>query len=555
MRNVLAAALAAPVIALIVARSIGQRAGARGLSAIAVVLAIGAIGVFSSPRPTPATAIPPTRTTTLDARELTTEIRTSESPTAPVTVTFSSPMSAPSVERLVQITPSTDVDLSWDATGTLLSIAPRSAWKPGTYYTVTVAPGALDASGRPLERPIRAAFLTRPPVTATVAATSPTSPEAGIATAFRIAFSGPVDESSLDVLVRPAVEGSLAPVAGSRDAAPTFDFIPDDPLQPDTDYTVTLGPGSRDRDGAEIVASALTIRTAAAPAVVRFRPRNGWADVAQSQVLSVRFAEPMDRASTEAAWSAVQGATVLEGAFSWAENDTVLVFDPKGTLDYGQKITMTVGTDAVSKAGLPLQAPASATFTTIAKPKPPSTAGPTTGSGSTGGGSAGGDAIGGSGTGGSVGAGTWTAVEAYYLDLMNCTRTGGTVTSSGTCSSPGGREVAPLFQDAGISAKVSRPYAKVLAVNGLCTHFSGGTPADRLRAAGYTSYIWAQNLGCRSGDPFKAVLATHLFYQSEAPTNGGHWVNLMNPKYDRVGLGVWVSGGRVRLVVDFYRPL
>jgi hypothetical protein len=29
----------------------------------------------------------------------------------------------------------------------------------------------------------------------------------------------------------------------------------------------------------------------------------------------------------------------------------------------------------------------------------------------------------------------------------------------------------------------------------------------------------------------------------------------MNSAYDRAGIGVWVSGGRVRLVVDFYHPL
>ena len=29
----------------------------------------------------------------------------------------------------------------------------------------------------------------------------------------------------------------------------------------------------------------------------------------------------------------------------------------------------------------------------------------------------------------------------------------------------------------------------------------------------------------------------------------------MNARYKPVGIGVWVSGGRVRLVVDFYAPL
>jgi uncharacterized protein YkwD len=137
---------------------------------------------------------------------------------------------------------------------------------------------------------------------------------------------------------------------------------------------------------------------------------------------------------------------------------------------------------------------------------------------------------------------------------MNCTRTGGWVSSSGACTSPGGRAVAALDLDSGISSKVSRPYAKLLATGNDCSHFIGGNPGNRLSRAGYTSYIWAENLGCRSGDPSSAVLGSHLFFQAEKSTSGGHYVNLMNAKYDRVGIGVWVSGGRVRLVVDFYHP-
>jgi uncharacterized protein YkwD len=145
-------------------------------------------------------------------------------------------------------------------------------------------------------------------------------------------------------------------------------------------------------------------------------------------------------------------------------------------------------------------------------------------------------------------------VESYYLRLMNCTRTGGWVTSDGDCSSPGGRNVAPLSLSAGISDKVARPYAKLLATRGICNHFIGGNPGDRLRRAGFTSYRWAENLGCRSGNPYSAVLGSHRFFQNEKPYNGGHYRNMMNPDYDRAGIGVWVSSGRVRLVVDFYHP-
>ena len=136
---------------------------------------------------------------------------------------------------------------------------------------------------------------------------------------------------------------------------------------------------------------------------------------------------------------------------------------------------------------------------------------------------------------------------------MNCTRTGGWVTGSGACSSPGGRDVPALTLSSAISSKVARPYARLLATRNACSHFIGGNPGDRLRAAGFGGYNWGENIGCRSaGSPFASVLGTHLFYQSEKPYNGGHYRNLMNPSFRRVGIGVWVAGGRVRLVIDFY---
>jgi uncharacterized protein YkwD len=203
---------------------------------------------------------------------------------------------------------------------------------------------------------------------------------------------------------------------------------------------------------------------------------------------------------------------------------------------------MAVAATATSTDGATLSKAAVATFSVEAKPqsrtattvsRPPSSS---------------------SSGGGSVGGGSWGAVEVYYLRLMNCTRTGGWVTSTGSCSSPGGRSVAALKLDSGISTKVTRPYAKLLATTNQCSHFVNGNPGNRLSRAGYTSYIWAENIGCRSGNPYSAVLGSHLFFQSEKSYNGGHYVNLMNAKYDRVGIGVWVSGGRVRLVVDFYHP-
>jgi hypothetical protein len=150
--------------------------------------------------------------------------------------------------------------------------------------------------------------------------------------------------------------------------------------------------------------------------------------------------------------------------------------------------------------------------------------------------------------------------EYYYLFLVNCTRTGGWVQRDGTCLGYGsGRYsayVAPLKRSAGISDKVSRPYAKLLAVKAKCSHFLDGDPGYRLRRAGYHGYAWGENIGCRDGytTAKAAILASHLVFQSEKSTNGGHWKNLKNSRYTYVGIGVWRYGSRTRLVTDFYRP-
>lgn len=151
----------------------------------------------------------------------------------------------------------------------------------------------------------------------------------------------------------------------------------------------------------------------------------------------------------------------------------------------------------------------------------------------------------------------WLTTEQWYLKLINCNRTGGRVRSDGSCDGYGSGTyspyVAPLRLHLSISNRVSRPWAKWLAVNNRCAH---GDPGARLRRAGFTSWRWAENIGCGSGYPSAkaAVLANHLAFQDEQATNGYHWQNLRSTRYTYIGIGIWRSGSRVRLVTDFYRP-
>ncbi len=550
MRKVASAALAVPVLALVYLPLLARRSVAARIGLLASVGVVVLVAAFGLSRPVPTTATAPSAPITALADDSFRSIGAATDLRAAVDITFSEAMDPLSVAKSLSVAPANTVELAWNSARTILTIRPTNHWAAGAYHTLSVAPGALSAAGRPMSTPVRAAFVTRPVTTGRIAATNTAGVATAVSSAFHLTFDRPVATVALQAALRvtPAVAGTVAAEptddSGSTDSAKAFSFRPSVALAPGTSYRLTVD-GLVDPDGAAAAVEPLQFSTSAAPRVVRFRPADGTRKIERGQAISVRFSEPMTHVTTRAAFRVTANGAAVAGAFRFAEGSTVLIFTPTKALPAAAVVVVRVEATATSLHGVALAAPAQATLTTVPAPVKVVTKAPTTTTTTS---------IPKPSGGGAVGGGSWGSVETYYLRLMNCTRTGGVVTSTGSCSSPGGRNVAALKLDAGISSKVSRPYARKLAVNNLCTHFSGGNPGDRLRSAGYTSYIWAENLGCRSGSPMSAVLGSHLFFQAEKPYLGGHYVNLMNAKYDRVGIGVWVSGGRVRLVVDFYHP-
>jgi uncharacterized protein YkwD len=561
LRKVAAAALAVPILAILYLPVLARRSIAARVVLLGTVGVVVAVAAFGLSRPAPTTATPPAPPITALPEQAFRSIAAGTELRAGVTIQFSEAMDPTSVAAALSVDPQTSVQLAWSADGKDLTIHPSSHWAAGTYHVLTVAPGALAASGRPMSAVARAAFVTRTGTNGRIEATQPISGATSIGTAFRLTFDHPVAATAVEDALRitPAVEGTLtaaSDLAGASAAAPgsgtAFVFTPGGSLAAGTDYRLTFD-GLVDLDGSPVaIADDLAVTTVAAPSVVRFRPGNGATKVDRKATISVRFTAAMDHATTRNAFKVTANGKPVAGKVQFVESNTVLVFKPTSALPASATIVVSVGTGATSALQVPLAKPMTATLHTAAAPKPkpkaPAAKPRVTTTGHSSGGS------GGSSGGKAVGGGSWGAVETYYLRLMNCTRTGGWVTSSGSCSSPGGRNVAALRLDSGISSRVSRPYAKKLAVNNMCTHFSGGNPGNRLSAAGYHSYRWAENIGCRSSSAYSAVLASHLFFQAEKSSNGGHYVNLMNSAYDRCGIGVWVSGGRVRLVIDFYHP-
>jgi hypothetical protein len=542
LRKVAVALAAIPVLAVLYAPLVIRRGVAARLALVCGAGAIIVTGVAAAaiPRNTVATQRP--LAAPVPAAEFR-PILVAHGLVNPIIVDFSQAMDQASVETALTVSPEVPISIRWSSDSTSLAVAPETAWLPSTFHTLTIGPTARDATGTIVERALRSVFLTRQGVGGVMLASDRSGQRIQLDSRFVIAFDGPVDVATAVRAFRsePAVRGTWtqpAPYDGTR-----LLFTPLEPLAAGTSYSFSFDSDIRDLEGAPLgVRPLLGFKTEVTPSVVRFRPRPGWTDVERSQVLSVRFTRPMERLTTAAAFSVTVDGKEIRGSVSWAERDTVLVFNPRELLPYGARVTMRVDASARAVTGAPIEEPGRATFTVEKRPvrrvATTTTAIPT-----------------GGGSGGSTGSATWLVVEKYYFRLLTCTRGGGLVTSSGACSSPGGSGLPVLKLDSGISSRVARPYARRLAVAGACDHWYAGTsPSSRLKAAGYTNYTWGENLGCRSGNPYSAVLGSHLFFQSERSYNGGHWRNIMNPDYDRVGVGVWVSGGRVRLVTDFYHP-
>ncbi|HSW40922.1 MAG TPA: Ig-like domain-containing protein [Patescibacteria group bacterium] len=545
VRRALAAVLALPVLAAIYLALVLRRGP---VTRIALALGVGGLVVGAAiALPADTVGVPAATQAPLAASALGPAISTDRGLTSPLLVEFDAPMDAGSVASAVRVDPAAEVRLSWSEDGMRLAVEPQGSWRPETFYTVTVGMTARDRDGRALAAPLRAGFLTRAATSAHLAVTDELPSGAAVDTSIVISLDRPVPVAGAVRVFRmiPPVPGELLAATDlpeGRDAtvADTFVWTPATSLAANTRYTVELAAGLVDAEGAAVaLPEALDFTTAQAPAVVRFRPRAGTEAVPRTADVSVRFTMPMDRRTARQAFSVEVDGTVAAGTVQFAEDDTVLVFDPETDFPYGATVVLRVAEDARSMEGTAIDQGRSARFSVESEPPPEPTPRPTpapeptprptsppeptprpapappTEPTST----------------------SRLAAEKYLLTLINSVR--------------GESGIPALTYHAGVSDLAARPYARKLAVAGVCSHFYGGDPGDRLRAAGFAGQQWAENLGCRYfSDPRAAAASLVRFFQGSSL----HYANMMSRNYTHAGVGLWVSGGNLRFVVKFYTP-
>ena len=151
----------------------------------------------------------------------------------------------------------------------------------------------------------------------------------------------------------------------------------------------------------------------------------------------------------------------------------------------------------------------------------------------------------------------WADAEAFARQLIDCTRSGGWVTATGGCDPKDGGRVprrVALRPSAKISDELSRPYARRLAQAGYLSHSLGGSIDQRFERIGMGGGRGGENIGYTAGrgSVKDAVLHIHRLFQAEWSSNGPHWQNLVDGRFTRIGIGVWIRDGRTYLVLDFH---
>ncbi len=141
----------------------------------------------------------------------------------------------------------------------------------------------------------------RAPEVVSITVTQPVGGDAGVAlitTSIAIAFSEPVDPDAAEAALRvkPEVSGA-ASWTGS-----TMIFTPDEALELEASYTVSLEPGVRDLAGNEMaeLPPPFSFDTAGRPTIVETDPVDGATDVAVDAPIQLRFSSLMDTSSVEA---------------------------------------------------------------------------------------------------------------------------------------------------------------------------------------------------------------------------------------------------------------
>jgi len=273
----------------------------------------------------------------------------------PVTVTFDQPMDRASVEAAWETDLDVPGEFDWSADDRSVRFIPQGGWPRASRIAITIGTGARAANGLALEEPHP--FFVQTVGWLEVGTVVPAPGAEGVAAdaTITISFNRPVvplvatdqladlpDPLRLD----PPVEGR-----GEWVNTSIYVFTPGKPLAGGTTYTARVPAGLTDVTGAALQDEYTWQFRTLAPEVLHVSPYQGESGVLLDRPVAITFSQPMDRASTEAAFRLSTGGEPVAGRFSWTDDATTLTFTPADRLKQEARYVIELAPTARAASG------------------------------------------------------------------------------------------------------------------------------------------------------------------------------------------------------------
>ena len=296
-------------------------------------------------------------------------------PDATIQIAFDQPMDRASVEAAFSLEPALNGAFNWadDAT---LTFNPAGPLSRGETYRLTVDTAARSAAGVPLAERFRLTFEVAPNLSVNQVIPAPGAEAIEAGATITVVFDRPVvplvttgaqADLPQPLTLTPAVEGT-----GEWVGTAIYVFRPARALAGGTLYTATVSADLRDVDGSPMSGPYTWQFRTIPPQVLSTSPFNAASRVRLESPIRIDFNQPMDRASTAAAFTlrnAVTGADVA-GALSFEDDDRRLVFTPASPLQLETMYQVSILGSARSASGeAALTNPQTLTFTTVPYPR------------------------------------------------------------------------------------------------------------------------------------------------------------------------------------------
>src|SRR5579859_1537980 len=268
---------------------------------------------------------------------------------ASLSVTFNRVMDRASVEAAWRLVPIAHGSFSWS--GTTLSFHPAPALRPTSSYRLSIGGTARSAGGSSLA-PFAVTFSTGDRLR--VRSYSPGDGSTGVPANGLIAVTfnhpmvplagltrGPGNPPGWHVTITPALPGY-----GSWLGTSTWTYHPSQGLGPSTRYTVMVAGSTGDAFGESLGKTMTWSFRTATPEISGRSPYNYQQFVDPRASVRLTFDQPMDRSSTDAAFTLTTAGVRVPGAITW--QGMTLVFHPRTRLSSSHAYIATIASSARS---------------------------------------------------------------------------------------------------------------------------------------------------------------------------------------------------------------